>query len=75
MRTPQEIIAQTNELAREFYRLMGYVVSEGHRFDDEGRINRHPQEALCWNMACAAQYELTGTDIEDVQTEILAAEE
>lgn len=69
MRTAEQIIQQTNALAREFYRLMGYVVTEGHRFDIE-RVNRHPQEVLCWKMACAAQYELTATDVEDAQSEL-----
>lgn len=69
MRTPEEIIEQTNSLAREFYALMGYVVGEDHRFDKE-RVNTHPQERLCWAMACAAQLELTDTDIDDVLSEI-----
>ncbi len=68
-RSAQQIIDQTNKLAREFYRLLGYKVPKGHRFDLE-RENRHPQEVLCRNMACAAQYELTATDVEDAQSEI-----
>lgn len=69
MRTPEEIIEQTNDLARQFYALMGYVVGGDHRFDGE-RINTHPQERMCWAMACAAQLALTDTDIGDVQSEI-----
>lgn len=64
MRTNQEILQQTNELARVFYRLLGYVVPEGHRFD-QGRGTAHPQERLCWQMACEAQLLLTETDVED----------
>lgn len=69
MRTAQEIIDQTNELARKFYAAMGYVVPETHRFDVD-RINTHPQERLCWQMACAAQLLLTETDVENALSEI-----
>jgi hypothetical protein len=69
MRTAQEILDQTNELAREFYSLRGYIVEEGFRFDIE-RINTHPDEMLCWKQACAAQLLLTDTDIGDVLSEL-----
>lgn len=69
MRTAQEIIDQTNELARQFYAIMGYEVPEGHQFDGE-TINRHPQERQCWRMACAAQLLLTDTDVEDALQEL-----
>lgn len=69
MRTAQEIIDQTNELARKFYAAMSYAVPEGYRFDVE-RINTHPQERLCWRMACEAQLLLTETDVEDALGEI-----
>ena len=69
MRTPEEIINQTNELARQFYALRGYVVPEGHRFDIE-RVNTHPDERLCWQQACIAQLMLTDTDIYDVLSEL-----
>ena len=57
-RTPQEIVNQTNRLAREFYQHMGNVVKEGYRFDHATQ----PQERLYWTMACAAQEVLTDTD-------------
>lgn len=68
MRQNTEIIEQTNELARTFYLLMGYEVS-AHRFDIE-RTNTHPQERLCWRMACEAQLLLTDTDIDDVLSDM-----
>lgn len=68
-RTPQEIIDQTNELAREFYRLTGHSVNERFRFERE-RNNEHPQERMCWRMACFAQELLTNTDVDDVLSEI-----
>lgn len=69
MRTAQEIIDQTNALAREFYALRGYQVKEGHRFDIE-RANTHPDEQMVWQMACVAQIMLTDTDPEDALLEI-----
>ncbi len=66
MRTAQEIVEQTNELAREFYAMRGYEVPKGYRFDKA----RHPDERGCWAMACAAQLTLTDTDVEDVMEEV-----
>ena len=66
MRTPQEIVDQTNELARELYRLRGYVVAEGYRFDKA----THPQEVEAWNRACEAQRLLTDTDVDDALQEL-----
>jgi len=45
--------------------MLGYVVSDDHRFYETERVNYHPQEALCWSMACHAQRELTSTDPDD----------
>ena len=58
MRTDAEIVEQTNELARELYRIRGYVVAEGYRFDKA----THPHECQAWEGACAAQEMLTETD-------------
>ena len=66
MRTPKEIIKQTNELARKFYNLHGYSVPTGYRFDEA----THPQECLMWVMACCAQLELTNTDVHDAIAEL-----
>ena len=58
MRTDEQIVSQTNELARELYRLRGYVVPNGYRFD----ASTHPHEREAWSAACAAQMMLTETD-------------
>jgi hypothetical protein len=64
-RTDREIVVQTNALAREFYLMLGYSVPVTHCFYDNARPNYHPQEAMCWAMACTAQKELTNTDPDD----------
>jgi hypothetical protein len=65
-RTAQEIVDQTNELARELYRLRGYVRPRGYRFDKA----THPQEVEAWNGACEAQLLLTQTDVDDALQEL-----
>lgn len=62
----RELLAQANGLARRFYRRMGNVRPEGYRFDRA----THPQEQMCWLMACDAIDELFGTDMEDVRAEV-----
>lgn len=57
-RTDQQIVDQTNELARQLYALRGYAVREGYRFDKA----THPHEVEAWQGACAAQLLLTDTD-------------
>lgn len=57
-RTDQQIVDQTNELARHLYALRGYTVREGYRFDKA----THPHEVEAWQGACAAQLLLTDTD-------------
>lgn len=61
MRTDQDVVNQTNELARRLYALRGYEVPEGYRFD----LATHPHEVECWQGACLAQRMLTLTDPED----------
>ena len=61
MRTEQQIIDQTNELARQLYRLAGYDVKKGYDFSNA----THPQVKLAWAGACVAQLMLTDTDPED----------
>lgn len=61
MRTDREVVKQTNELARQLYRLRGYEVPEGYRFDRA----RHPHQREAWAGACAAQILLTETDPDD----------
>lgn len=58
MRSEQQIINQTNELARDLYALRGYNVEKGYRFDQA----THPHEVEAWQGACAAQLLLTDTD-------------
>lgn len=60
-RTDEQIVAQTNELARTLYRIRGYAVAEGYRFDKA----THPHEREAWNGAREAQLLLTDTDPQD----------
>jgi hypothetical protein len=62
MRSDEEIIIQTNILARELYRLRGYQVKVGYRFD----LATHPHAVEAWRGACVAQLMLTGTDPDDI---------
>ncbi|MEN8395997.1 hypothetical protein ABFO98_17645 [Acinetobacter baumannii] len=62
-RSVKEIIEQTNELAREFYKEMGYVEN---RLDFMFYTSQHPTEVLMWRFACMAQLELTDTDPDDL---------
>ncbi len=61
MRTDEEIVEQTNDLAIKLYSKMGYkVTAKNFRMWK----SEHPTELLCWKMACVAQEELTETDVE-----------
>lgn len=62
-RSVNEIIEQTNELAREFYKEMGYIEK---RPDFMFYSSQHPTELLMWRFACMAQLELTDTDPDDL---------
>lgn len=66
MRTPEEILDQTNRLAAMLYRCWGYDSVDGFRFD----LSNHGHEQIAWQQACIAQLELTKTDIDDVMSEI-----
>lgn len=59
-KTPAQIVASANSLARLFYAQRGYVVPEGYRFDKA----RHPQERQMWELACLAYGEIEGTEPE-----------
>ncbi len=63
----RELLRQTNKLARKFYSMMGCQVSAKFKFyqDNNGRP-LHPQEKLCWLLACEAQLQLKDTIIEDL---------
>lgn len=58
----KEILAAANELARKFYRLMGYEVRKGYAFHKA----THPHEVTCWRMSVVAFEQIQGTDIDDV---------
>ena len=65
MRTDQEIVDQTNEIARILYRnLFGCEVPKGTEFQTE-TPNRHPHETACWISACEIQELMTQTDVND----------
>lgn len=64
--TPEWIVAKANALARTFYRMMGCVVGEGYAFDRA----THPQERMCWQMACEAYEVIEGTPVMDALSEI-----
>ena len=66
MRTPQEILDQTNGLAARFYECFGYESPEGFRFDK----SYHPHEQTAWRQACIAQEVLTYTDMDNVIDDI-----
>lgn len=65
-RTDEQVVEQTNELARQLYALRGYEVRAGHRFD----LATHPQELEAWAGACLAQLLLTQTDPRDALANI-----
>lgn len=66
MRTAEEIVKQTNELARRFYALRGYLAPAGFRFDQAKRC----REIQAWEMACVSQRMLTDTDPMDALSEM-----
>lgn len=68
-RTPQQIIDQTNEIARIIYESRGYKVPDGTVFHTE-TPNRHPYETSCWEAACRIQELMTQTDVMDVLIEL-----
>lgn len=57
-KTDQQIVDDCNRLARVFYKMNGYEVPEGYRFDQA----RHPQERGSWNLAAVAYLHIEGTD-------------
>lgn len=61
MRTEKQIVDDANDLAREFYAILGYQAKEGFRFD----LSAHPQEQAMWLMACVAYERIHGTDVEE----------
>lgn len=66
MRTAQEIVRQTNQLARRMYSANGYAVPDDYRFYEA----RNARANFMWAMACLAQEELTKTDPNDAVAEL-----
>ncbi len=66
-RTPEQILQQTNQLAREFAQILGYEILNPNLNFWEGT---HPRLQMCWKMARAAQITLTDTDPEDAIVEL-----
>ena len=65
-RTDAEIVADCNELAREFYALRGYHVEKGYRFDQA----THPHEREAWAQACFAYDFIEGTEVDMALAEL-----
>ena len=68
-RTAQQIVDQTNEIARIIYNSRGYETPEGSEFHTE-TIKRHPHETQCWIAACQIQELMTNTDVNDALDEL-----
>jgi len=68
-RTAQQIVDQTNAIARIIYKGMGYQSPDDFVFHTE-TINRHPYERNCWQSACEIQELMTETDVSDVLDEL-----
>lgn len=69
MRTAEQIVDQTNEIARIIYESRGYTVPEGFVFHTE-TVNRHPHERQCWSAACLIQELMTQTDVMNALDEL-----
>ncbi len=59
-KTDNEMIAQTNTLALQFYQMQGYAPKEGFLM----YRGMHPHEQLCWAMAVEAQLQLTESEVD-----------
>lgn len=67
MRTAQQIIDQTHDLAISFCNMQGFEYRGA-----PGQIykSKHPRFQLMWRLACEAQLQLTDTDPEDALNEL-----
>lgn len=59
-----------NQIALLLYARMGYKQREGFDFE----VSKHPQEQMCFDMACIAWKEITG-DSPDLYNDFLEDEE
>ena len=55
-----------NQLARMFYARMGYCVDKNYKMYQA----THPQEVLCWTMACDAISVFKEIDMREVLSEL-----
>lgn len=62
----KELIADGNDLAGKFYRLMVCRVLDGYRFDKSDNL----MERACWDMAVVAYRELRAIDLRDALAEM-----
>ena len=65
-KTPKDLVADGNELARMFYLAHGYQVPESYRFDEA----HHPQERGMWTLAVLAYAHIAQIDLNDCLAEI-----
>lgn len=65
LRTDEQIVDQTNELAWYLHKEQGFLVPEDFDFSR----SKHPRAKMSWAMACIAQEILTDTDMEAVLQE------
>ncbi|MEX6370719.1 hypothetical protein AB6F62_22315 [Providencia huaxiensis] len=59
--TGRQVVDMANELARDYYKRLGYEVPFGYRFDKA----IHPQEIALFDMACIAFDVLRETSVMD----------
>lgn len=66
IKTPQDVINETIEVALELYSFLGYEAKPGFKFWE----SKHPTEVMVWAMACAMMERFTDTDPEDALAEL-----
>ena len=62
----EQVIAAANDLARQFYRIAGYAVPNGYRFDRAENGRQH----MYWLMAKVAYEHILGTDLAEIADEL-----
>jgi hypothetical protein len=68
-RSNQQIVDQTNALARRMAEASNWEAPEGYRFWLPSSSG-NPRGLLYWQLACIAQEELTDTDAENALAEL-----
>jgi hypothetical protein len=64
-RTDEEIVEQTNELARSLIMIVGYVIGPDVEIWKNRNEPGNSRRRLAWDLACEAQQRLTATDPND----------